>query len=77
MIAHVPLTAPARCVPGPAASLVKGLLPLSLVQPRLTHASPHVHRAGSSCAAEAQAWAPEGGFGPQLVRYLQGLLHSK
>ena len=70
MMAHVPLTAPARCVRGPAASL----LPLSLVQPRLTHASPHVHRAGSSCAAEAQAWAPEGGFGPQLVRYLQGLL---
>ena len=75
MIAHVPLTAPARGVPGPAASLAKVYYPLlSLVQPRLTHASPHVHRAGSSCAAEAQAWAPEGGFGPQLVRYLQGLL---
>ena len=75
MIAHVPLTAPARGVPGPAASLVKGLLPAYLVWHKLgdSRVAP-VHGAGSSCAAEAQAWAPEGGFGPQFVRYLQGLL---
>jgi len=41
MIAHVPLTAPARGVPGPAASLAKVYYPLvSLAQPRLTNASP-------------------------------------
>ena len=27
-----------------------------------------------SCGAEAQAWAPDGGFGPQFVNFVQGLL---
>ena len=32
-----------------------------------------MHCAGS-CGAEAQAWAPDGGFGPQFVNFVQGLL---
>ena len=58
------LRAPPLCACGPAASLV---------QTQLTYASFHMHRAGS-CGAEAQAWAPEGGFGPQFVNFVQGLL---
>ena len=39
----------------------------------LTYAPSRMPRAGS-CGAEAQAWAPEGGFGPQFVTFVQGLL---
>ena len=62
------LRAPPLCARGPEAKPEASLVPT-----RLTYASSHMHRAGS-CGAEAQAWAPEGGFGPQFVNFVQGLL---